>query len=1327
MPNVAITSLGFLGTRHTAVVSADDRGMAFAHLATRGTGAFGRTVKTTRILGRYPGSKPPSGKAIKPSTVLAFAPLPLGNIERATDIMGLTAMLTPYLLVIASTTPVANTQHKAPRPKEVAPHSALSGCLAWFPAVKLKVPDAKTGSQMSKVKLVYCWSNVLTVLDVHEIPSDDKDKPPILQFKARSRWKCEEAIVAVQWLSRSVLTILTISQRLIVLEDQTMRVTEAFDLIHKHIYHADVFSKQLHSLVEQLDENDTSMHGVVADAFNMSFKSYKGRIFLLGTNDVSIGALSNWADRLIALMENGDYVGAIRLATSFYTGDADKLTVGLPEDTAARHSMVRERLIEIMGASLKYAFGQRQKRKAAADDAHLKELAETCFVACESIGDVDFVFDEMYEWYEDAEVEGIFLESLEPYILDQTVTVIPPTVVKALVTHFVTKGWESRLEDMICNMETATLDLDQVSLLCKQHGLYDALIYVWNQALNDFITPLIDLLTLLVPLMQNGEYDSGTDMEHEGFGVSAVKLFPYLSYTLTGRSYPTGKPFEAGTQVQAKAELYWFLFSGKSIAWPKGSTKPFLTRPSHSQEPSFPYLRMILKFDAPSFLSALNEAFEDAFLNDSSDKHLNGSASKDLPEEQVFGLTVDRQIVVSILLELMSPANFAPQDTIYLDMFIARNLPKYPQYLLLPGSTLTKVLTGLCNHPGEDLAEDAQLSAEYLLSVYQPPDMSALRPLFGKAGFYRILKRSYRNDRQYGKLLQTYFEAPDDRQDTFRCIRECLRPHAGLAKRQVQEVHQVIRDHARELVELDTTEAALAIGEMAPELHRAVLDAVASTPYLQHQYLKTLLEPDEEGRVGKTTPDRELVEQYVQLMCQFEPSHVSDYIGLVPSANLRLEKLLPTMEETGVVDAAVVLMAREGQVQGAMDRLLEHLHTLQSAVQGLLSSRDVPDGVDLQQAAEDVMDTLQKYTHVGIWLCQGQTKMSKKSNSVQRKHKPTKGAPPEDLSPDETLWLSLIDTSVQITRQLSAAIQAFAERAGQDESGTGNGERSPHALDTEKLLTLSRSLVQHTFTALLTITSSPGTPQSRTRTISGASSNLSFLRILRAFLTRAAAASPNLADLRAVLSSVFAAYAYEESILSLSNRLLERSLFVSVKQAADLRQRGWRARGSTCEACGRRIWGPGVQGNIYEAWEEKQARDGQRQAERKALLGGATADRGQGRAVGNDGVDEHLGNGKGKGKQTDVVPRRDFTPAPEQDNEGERGKGQEEGPPFGTSGASAPRERDQPHGPLVVFACRHVYHQSCLDGLQARTLDKPARVYSGETGREREYVCPIDG
>ncbi|EWY93151.1 hypothetical protein FOYG_06464 [Fusarium oxysporum NRRL 32931] len=1275
VPDVAITHLGFLGTRHTALVSADNKGMAFSHLATRGTGALGRTVKTHRILGRYPDAPMPPGKTVKPSTVLAFAPLPLGNVECSTDTLGLTAMLTPYLLVIVSTTPVAQTQHKSARPKDVPPHSAMTGCLAWFPAVKLKVPDPQTGSDISKVKLAYCWSNILTVLDVDEYPREDKDQPASYRFKARSRWKCEEAIVAVQWLSRSVLAVLTISQRMIVLEDRSMRMTEGFDLVQKYIYHADLFSEQLHTLVEQLDENDSSMHGVVADAFYMSFKAYKGRIFILGFNEVSIGALSNWADRLIAMMENGDYLGAIQLATSYYTGDADKLTVGLPEDPSLRHTMVRDKIMEIISASLKYAFGQRQKDPESYDDEHMKQLAETCFTACQAVDNQDFLFEDMYDWYEDADTGGIFLECLEPYILEKTITMVPPTVVKDLVQHYVSRGWESRLEEMICHMETATLDLDQITLLCKQHSLYDALIYVWNQALGDYITPMIDLLSLLIPLMVDGDFTANNPAD-DFFSINAFKIFPYLSYTLTGRVYPNDEAMSEEMATKAKSEIYWFFFSGRTITWPKGSGNEFRTIPNSESQPSFPYLRMILKLDAPSFLSALNEAFEDPFLNDSTDQHMNGSKG-DMPEEQIFGQTINRQYVLSILLDVMNPNDFAPEDTIYLDMFIARNLPKFPQYLLFSGTTLSRVLTGLCNYPGLDLAEDAQLSAEYLLSVYHPSDMPELMPLFKKAGFYRILKRIYKTDKQYGNLAQTYFEDPEDQELVFDCLRECLRPQTGLTGRQIQEVLTVVKEHARRLLELDAALTAKTLAEQGLELHQHMIDSAEDAPDLQHTYLKTLLEPEEPTADDKLVAARDLVERYVQLMCKFEPSHVSDYVGLVQSTDLRLEKLLPTMEETGVIDAAVVLMAREGQVKDAMERLVKHLKTLESAMHGLLTgAEEQHSGPSLGYAAEGLLEALQKYVHVGIWLCQGQTKSStKKSKLVQKAPKTAT----EALSPDEALWLSLIDACVQTTKKLSPALSAAAEQNISDDE-----------FDEEKLVALLRSLVQHTFTALLTTTSSQATSQSGSKLLSNAGSSLSFLRILRAFLTQAAASSPNLADLRGVLASIFSAYAYEESILKLSNRLLERSLFVNVNQSVELRQRGWRPRGSTCEACSRRVWGPGVAGTaVFEAWEDKQAVEEKRRKERQANAAE--------RAKGDDGETDL----KAKGKGVDTRPSSMLIET--------------------NANSGVGSNKDKPMGPLVVLACRHIYHQSCLDELQERQQNGVVGVV------EREYRCPIDG
>ncbi len=132
--------------------------------------------------------------------------------------------------------------------------------------------------------------------------------------------------------------------------------------------------------------------------------------------------------------------------------------------------------------------------------------------------------------------------------------------------------------------------------------------------------------------------------------------------------------------------------------------------------------------------------------------------------------------------------------------------------------------------------------------------------------------------------------------------------------------------------------------------------------------------------------------------------------------------------------------------------------------------------------------------------------------------------------------------------------------------------------------------------------------------------------------------------------------------MTLSNRLLERSLFASVSQAVELRRRGWRAKGSTCEACGRRVWGPGVHGNIYEAWEEKQERDRQRRAERKALLAqasGTSEARSKGKENESGHADEYSGNGKAKGKGSEGTARRDFQPVPEQVGGGHGGEEQD--------------------------------------------------------------------
>ena len=1253
LAGASVIHVGFLGFRHTALVSADDRGMAFSHLATRGMGSIGRAVRTTRVLGRYPDIIQRPLKARKPSSVLAFSALPFGNVEQPTNSLGLVAMMTPYLLVIVSTTPIAQTQHKAARPKAIAAHSAMTAALAWFPAIKLKTQEAT----VSSTKLVYCWSNVLTVLELIEVESSEpaeKEKPLELVFKARSRWRSQEAIVAIQWLSRSVMAVLTITQQLIILEDVSMNPTDSFDLVQKQIYHQDLFSQQLHSLVERLDEEDPSMHGVVADGFYMSFRAYKGRLFVLGVNEVFIGSLSNWADRLLALLEAGDFIGAIRLATSYYSGVGEKVSIGLPEDDRSRHSIVQEKLIEMMSASLKYAFGQNQQASTGQlDDLQLKDLAIACVTATLSVGDIAFLFDEVFAWYDDHDKATIFLNVLEPYILDGQFTSIPPAALKPMIDDYMTTHIPATLEEIICRLDTSTMDIDQVTSLCKSYNLYDAFIYVWTGALGDYVGPILELLKLLRASSQLNGHLGDPDQAHQ----NAEKIFPYLSFTLTGRIYPTGNETDFEESRKAQEQIYEFFFSGASD--PTSSRSP-----GTKSSQSFPHLRELLLFDAASTMSVLNEAFEDSYLNRPDElsngfdegAHLNGTSQSK---------TFTRQFIITVLLEVISSTDLKAEDSIFVDMFIARSLPKYPQDLVLSGSTLNQILTRICRFPDPDAAEDCQLSVEYLLSVYHPPDVQSFVPLFREARFFRVLKSVYRSGKQWSLLVQTYFLSEHDQEGVFEVIRACLRKNTPLSSKQQREIHDIVRSHAFDLANIDVRHTAVLIADFLPESHEFVLSSLRDYTYLQYNYLKSLLDPDR--RVAVPAPSSvSLIERYILLMCQQNPQHVAAYVNSLNDIDLQLRDVVPSMEASGVIDAAVVLMTRQGQVQNAMNRLIKHLTSLDGALAGILhNAEESPDVASTNEAIRDLLKLIKRYSGVGIWLCQRQTKTAQRSKPVTEPSRRSKSVA-GPLSVEEILWLQLINSVLGIAKTFSRP--ELAKRAEADVIVDGRYD----------IASSLRTVVQNVFTALLKATTA--SPE-----VSGDRNDFSFLQIVRAFLTQAAASSPSLAELRAVISSIFSAYAYEESLLALSNAMLDKDLFVHVDEITKLRRRGWRPRGQVCEICRRRVWGPGAGVQIWEAWLEREKQDQHQRQDKEHFVTGeeASASRGKGKAT-----------AEGSTAQSEI-----------------------------SEGVDSSTEASL--GPALVFACRHLFHQTCLDqqtGQASGRLTGPDTSLQSQEHLER--VCP---
>lgn len=234
-----ITHLGFVGARHTAIVSVDENGLAFYH--SLGKVLFVEASDVLRILGRYPEEElslapaleaqldatPRNGTKVAPAikrtqrsaSITGMAPLPLGTVPHPTDPYNIIALITTAKLVIVGLKPVAKTWFRRrktnveDRYAEVVSGKSSGpsiGCLAWFPAVSVQY-EGKSATTMPT--LVFAWDRNVTMLTAREETPPTRHKGSRMQgqqdrgklvFEDAGGWETAEPVLALQWLNPRV-------------------------------------------------------------------------------------------------------------------------------------------------------------------------------------------------------------------------------------------------------------------------------------------------------------------------------------------------------------------------------------------------------------------------------------------------------------------------------------------------------------------------------------------------------------------------------------------------------------------------------------------------------------------------------------------------------------------------------------------------------------------------------------------------------------------------------------------------------------------------------------------------------------------------------------------------------------------------------------------------------------------------------------------------------------------------------------------------------------------------------------------------------------------
>ena len=101
-----------------------------------------------------------------------------------------------------------------------------------------------------------------------------------------------------------------------------------------------------------------------------------------------------------------------------------------------------------------------------------------CIDFCILINRTDLLFEYIYDRFsENDAAKAVFLECLEPYILNDSLKIMSPAVLKDFVSHYERCGALAVIEACITHVDIAAIDIHQVCLFISLYTInaYDEL------------------------------------------------------------------------------------------------------------------------------------------------------------------------------------------------------------------------------------------------------------------------------------------------------------------------------------------------------------------------------------------------------------------------------------------------------------------------------------------------------------------------------------------------------------------------------------------------------------------------------------------------------------------------------------------------------------------------------------------------------------------------------------------------------------------------------------------------------------------------------------
>ncbi|EFC41677.1 hypothetical protein NAEGRDRAFT_58764 [Naegleria gruberi] len=757
------------------------------------------------------------------------------------------------------------------KPEEVSPTTLPY--LSWrkvLAPIQLATSHETTLNQilrLNKTKpplLAIAWGNILNIFQLEVEPQPKGSVPNDSVNSEMFRVSCMEFkndLIGALWCGEQVMLLLDREHQLLVVDPfATKNVEErkiTFEIPTKATQEKVISTHHLtyHSRFDvKSNDGKFTLHPVPSFHSTLCTRasSVDGVAYLLCDNDMNINnqvvitvKVLSWKERIDQLLDMGSWNHALKMALNFYQGRGIAV-IGLPTDSSLRKQLAGDVIGDILQGYVDYYTsqvntpGDQDEMSDNGIDEYYTELAKTCIRYSIEIEKSDKIFTTFYEIFKGKNKERLFISIIQEYIIkgllissESEIVIVPNNFVDKIIQQHLEIYQASNMpalenfllcleyNDHLSTDEYANVEFcKQLIEKCIRLRMFKAMVIIYNKGLDDYVTPLKELLTIVFDPNNNSQGDRPACIE---------LVFEYLEKLFIQGTSITNNRISAGLLYDIKLQVLNTIFKANENIRDQfsSSAMPFK---SSALSKNFSYkkyymLSRLLILSAKRFFAWLEKV-----NNDSSSSSLwYSTEEKEVLAHPLFKPITKQELtncliyIFSYLSGIENPfspwemktkkftieeeqspqAHWAPnlEDTVYFSLFLAEQLSKSGKQAIDKNSifvsvdTLHRIFSTLCyegNLFDDDIATTQLELVEILTNAHHIIDRDISKELINieelitscrNSRFHKVLIYLYSLKGDYEKLLDAYLADKELRGGVFTFINNLTKVESNYTKR----------------------------------------------------------------------------------------------------------------------------------------------------------------------------------------------------------------------------------------------------------------------------------------------------------------------------------------------------------------------------------------------------------------------------------------------------------------------------------------------------------------------------------------------------------------